>query len=48
MRKSTTYGENFRRLCLSFICEIRMHNLSEQTIWINTVFQTVKDSLGTP
>lgn len=24
------------------------HNLSEQTVWINTVFQTVKDSLGTP
>lgn len=33
--KGTTYGESFRRLCLNFICEIRMHNLSEQTIWLS-------------
>lgn len=45
--KDTTYGEKFRRLCLTYICLIKMRNLSEQTIWINTVFQTVKDSLGT-
>ena len=33
--KGTTYGENFRMLCLNFICEIRIYNLSEQTIWLS-------------
>lgn len=33
--KGITYGENFRRLCLNFICEIRLYNLSEQTIWLS-------------
>ena len=30
--KGTTYGEKFRRLCLNFVCQVAMHNLSEQTI----------------
>ena len=33
--KGITNGENFRRLCLNFICEIRLYNLSEQTIWLS-------------
>lgn len=33
--KGTTYGKNFRMLCLNFICEIRIYNLSEQTIWLS-------------
>lgn len=31
----TTYIEKLRRLCLNFICSIKIHNLGEQTIGLS-------------
>ena len=30
MKKGTTYGENFRMLCLDFFCEIECTNLASR------------------